>query len=363
MTAQQNFKNIRLVTGLMLLGLTQLLGFSVSAQESLESMIFRPRIQDVLPYQETYTAPSGVPVSGNRLSFDYFKTSIQKGAPQFIAKLEKAYPNAIFAFVGRDTQAIADVTEAFYLSIGQKNRVVQVAVSGPTLAGMNDTQVLKYLENFGFDLKNLDAKRPFIFVDTISRGEVIDGALISGRQGRNLLRIIYQAYKKTGGSLRGLLKKVNMIGLRVSTFAADKRDNQNRYYDISELEKAYEANKQMFESNAFNVDRVGYDLVIPIIKDTAEIFNESGYDHFTGAWHDKFQSPVAEKSALVPNPGPATDISIRRSVLWFQHQIIDIVNSSDFRKKVMAEAAKLGVTFENLTLDQQLISCRVVYGK
>src|SRR5437868_13584690 len=46
--------------------------------------------------------------------------------PTLIVSLEKAFPGAKYAFLGRDMDLVADAVEAFYLSIGQTDRVARI---------------------------------------------------------------------------------------------------------------------------------------------------------------------------------------------------------------------------------------------
>jgi hypothetical protein len=322
----------------------------------------RPRIEQVLPEHPKYKPEEGIPVYGGRLNFANFRNSLFSGAAQFIAKIESAYPGATYAFMGRDTQLIADIVDAFYLSIGQKGRVVQIAMSSPTLASSSEQDVIDYMKYFGFDIDNVDKAKPFILVDTISKGEVQDDVLISGRQGRRLLQSIYAAWVAHGEDPAKLLPAFNMIGMQVSTFDTESKDNKKRYKDIEKMSSVIKSNKKKFEKNGMNGE-FGRTMVLPLIPDTPSIFNESGYDHFTAAWHGKYQAPIRmEDGTLAPNPGPLNDKTHRQSVLWMQHQVIDIVNDPNFRTNVINEFKTAGVKIP-VRVDGFLISCRNVMLK
>ena len=112
-----------------------LLSFGAYAQTELLNEPLRPSIGVVREKYDTIQVAANQLATGSRINFAYFRDSIEDGAPQFITKLEKAYPNGTYMFIGRDTQLIADVVDAFYISIGHKDRVKQVGVSTPTLAG------------------------------------------------------------------------------------------------------------------------------------------------------------------------------------------------------------------------------------
>ena len=321
----------------------------------------RPKLVEVLESHPSSEVISGIPYVGGRLAYQHFKNAIALGAPQLIVKLENTFPGATFAFLGRDTQVIADVVDGFYQSIGQRNRVVQVGISKPTLVGLKDKDIELYLKYYGLDLDKIKNSKGFIFVDTVSSGEVIDGERVSGRQGRQLLQVLYNAWIKRGNDPSELISKLNMVALRVSTFKSDDPGNTKRYRDISQFNEINKLNSQFFKIDGHDTNKIGMDFILPLIKDTPELFNESGYDHFTGAWHEKYLPPLKTKMGYLPQPGSLTHIVYRQSILWLQHQVIDIVSSLEFRQKIKNEADKIGLRFYNLKLDQPLVSCRKVY--
>ncbi len=316
------------------------------AQVELLSSATRPKISEVKKFHAAGKRSQATLVSGGRFNLKFFRDSLEQGAPQFIAKLEKAYPNGTFVFMGRDTQLIADMVDAFYESIGQKGRVVQLGVSKPTLVGMDADSIMSYLEYYDIKLDSLSEKSPTILVDTISSGEVIGGSLISGRQGRFILQTVYKKWMDNGKNPTELLNRFNMIGMQVSTFQDGDPSNAKRYRRIDRLQEATLANSNFLTSPGIDKNAIGNNFVIPLISDTRELFNEAGYDHFTATWHDKYQSPKLVDGKLLPNPGSLMPKEYRDSVLWIQHEIIDIVDMPSFKDRVLEEARKLGVVFK-----------------
>lgn len=328
---------------------------AISIAEVLESSL-RPTINEIRKMHPNYKPEEGIPYSGSKLNYSHFRDALRLGAAQFIVKLESAYPGATFAFLGRDTQTISDIVEAFYLSIGEENRVVRIGVSSPTLAELSNEQIVTYLEYFGFNLKNVNENRPFILIDTVSKGAENDqGILVSGRQGRRLIQAVYEAWvSDPKNNPKDILKYFNMIGLQVSTFDTSNIHNQARYGPLSDLKKIYDTNKQLLINQTAETRSFGDNLVIPLIPDTRELFNESGYDHYTGAWHNKFGPPIVDGKRLLPNTGSLTHPTIRNSILWLQHQIIDIVKDPNFKREVENYAKKNNVRFN--------ISCKAIFG-
>jgi hypothetical protein len=324
--------------------------FSLNAQD-LKSKT-RPDIFDALKEHSNYKPGANIPRVTGRFNPPKFLEAIKKDAPLLIAQLEYAYPGAKFVFMGRDTQLLADVLDAFYLSIGQKDRVVKLGVSKPTLANLDNSQVMKYLEYYGLNLKTIEKNPSFILVDTVSSGETIDGILISGRQGRSLLQTIYSEWIKAGNDAKKLLSKVNMVGLLVSTFHSDDPSNKKRFKKINKLDEINRKNESIVSED---INKIGRNFVIGAIPDTANLINEAGYDHHTGAWHNKFQNPVLKNGNLLPNPGSLTDISERKSIVWMQHQLIDLIRNADFIQRTFKEAKRLGIEFSTT------LSCRSAY--
>lgn len=121
----------------------------------------------------------------------------------FIALAELIYPGATWAFLGNDTRLTADPVEAFYLSIGQRDRVVPLTGSGPTIRIDDSGLLAKFLDSAGFDAKNPLSRPPFIILDGTSYTET--------SQIRYLLKAGYQAYAKNGGKPVDLLTKFNAL--------------------------------------------------------------------------------------------------------------------------------------------------------
>lgn len=333
--------------------------FSFSLAGDLLNSSMRPRMGEVVREHKDYSPDAGIPIKLNNLRFEEFLRTLGKDAPEFIVELENAYPGATFAFIGRDTQTIADVVDTFYNSIGQKNRVAYVAFSKPTAEALGDGEIASYMKSFGLDLNEVSSEKPFILIDTVSSGATIDNVLISGRQGRQILNGIYRAWIKKGKDPSDLLDKVNMIALRVSTFDSNDEHNKERYGKIDDIKKIHKKNAKNLKAGIPN-DRLGYDFVLPIIKDSSRKFNESGYTHYTGEWHGKFGKPRRDaRGRYVPAPGAASTDEERKSILWLQNQIIDLVFSDGFRQKVLKEAKDKDVVFTGFELQDKQVCSRV----
>lgn len=316
----------------------------------------RPTIPEVIQYtkDEKKSGKDDVTTSG-RFDPSRFLKAIDADGPAFIAKLEAAHPDARFVFMGRDTQVLADMTEAFYLSIGQKDRVVRLGVSRRSLDGLSDKDVMLYLKHFGLDLNTIEKDRPFVLVDTVSGGGHQDGVLVSGRQGRAILQVIFNEWIASGRKAEALLGKVDMVGLLVSTFQASDAANKKRYLDLEKGKERKEKNKKIL---AGKKDVVGRDFVVASIPDTKNVFNEAGYDHHTGAWHDRFMTPKKEGAKLVPNPGTAMPKDQKKAVLWMQLKILELIEKKQFTQRTIKAGTERGISFGNMGA----LSCRNAYN-
>lgn len=123
----------------------------------------RPAIEEILSdvkYLEAFSVTDG----------DYGRvSSIQNNIAKMIVSLEKAFPNGIYAFLGRDMDLIADATDAFYRSINQNDRVARVRFSTPSLENTDSEKIGKYLSQIGLDIRrHKHQARPFVIIDYTS---------------------------------------------------------------------------------------------------------------------------------------------------------------------------------------------------
>jgi hypothetical protein len=299
----------------------------------------RPTMLEVREQLDEIEDINGIPIqmSGLRDGPDgnvkWWLSNLVEFAPRFIAAAEKTFPGATWAFIGRDVQAWADLFEAFYFTLGQKDRVVRIGMSRETLASIKPGEtnpVLPFLKNHGFSLENIGAQPPFIFIDTISKG--------SGRQGRTLLAHIYEQFVNEGKNPALLLDKFNMLGMLVRTFEGTENPFQNAP-KILEEQKVLFSTLKTFPDFFKNFRIITY-------QEPGRYSNESGYEHFTGAWHGKFGPFVMQADGSVDAPpGMVSDEPVRQTILWFQKQLWKEVSDPKFLTKVKKAAVSLGYSF------------------
>lgn len=303
----------------------------------------RPTVKEVTDFQ--IPSERGIPLPAqNRLDFLHWSDVLIDHAPTLIAQLEKAVPGATWAFLGRDSDAIADIVEAFYQSIGQTDRVVRIGMSKTTLwENGNGAQIatkediVEFIKSYGFDLASFRQSHPFIIVDTLSRG--------GGTQGRVVIDALYSVYEDQGGNAADLVRYFNMIGLATSTY----QGFINSFDDAESIFTANENNYRQRDNHGHSVFRTDFFsehkiLMIPHAPNDA---HESGYEHFVGAWHERYGPLRYDENnqlrAIITN-GPF-NIRIRKSILWMMRRSILAAHDLRFLAQVEGKALKLGYTF------------------
>ena len=112
-------------------------------------------------------------VSYNQLGKDQLK-EIDAKLPMIIVELERAFPGAIYAGVGRDMALLTDALQAFYTSIGQKDRVIHVPLSAESFESEVDGQMKKAAPELiytfinqlpGVDLEHIESGKGLVFLD------------------------------------------------------------------------------------------------------------------------------------------------------------------------------------------------------
>ncbi len=252
--------------------------------------------------------------------------------PRLIAKLEKAYPGATWAFLGRDGMAFADMLEAFYDSIGQKNRVVRIEVSKDSFKNISGDFVISYLKNIGYNIDKFQTDYPFIMIDPVSKG--------AGRQGRTLLSYMLEHLKYSDRSIDRASEKIGFVGLIVSTFGGKPSPINYKQKRINEFLKIYEQDPSRFNQAEFFKT-----FPISTIAKAANQANEAGYVHFVGAWGDSFGKFYQSKNGTLTEPGEPFDSNVRSAVLWAQAKIWQSVSAPKFFLKVTAAAKKINYQF------------------
>ncbi len=326
----------------ILLVLCSLSGGADQAPQSVAEILTsseRPTMTTISQISHEFAEELGIPSAplrvgnGHVLDFQKWTKILLENGPQLIANLEKTNPGATWAFIGRDTQAIADLFEGFYLSIGQKNRVQRIFVSKASFQKTSTNSLVGVLESNGFSLNRFQDSHPYILVDTVSSG--------GGRQGRSILAAAYKIYGERGGKMSDLVRKLNMIGLYVSTFQGTPTPLENYNNLLTEEELSFYISDPLLPNESleeyFRI--AGY-------SETNHLSNETGYEHFTGAWTGSYgQIKEDQFGKFRATPGADSDVTMRKNILWMQNTIWKTVSSPEFLEKVKEEAQKIKFDF------------------
>ena len=331
--------------------------------ETLLNQATRPTVQQTLDLMKEGWKPeklrnaSELPrVAGKgdpSLQFDFprWYAHMVSGAPRMIACFEKAFPGAKFAFLGRDSAPLADFFEAFYLSLGQTDRVVRIGMSSSTVESLkypgpkkgeyttNIEAVFDLLKKHGFDPNEVDKmKHPYVLVDSISRQ--------GGSQGRLLLSTVYSRYF---GDHAGLAQYLNFIGLRVATTELGFQDVCDGYNYLNGSDYVGHAKSRTDYSP-------GMILSYSDGRKAGEFegVNEAGYTHWVGFWHGPFgpMSKLSTGEYQLPEPGPSEWSQfdsfmpqMKGLVLDYQAALIRAAMDKNVHKAVFQAAQALGYEF------------------
>lgn len=311
---------------------------TVSVESLLESST-RPtmaEVRKVLPLKRDPYIPVTAQFMGKhfdkRVDPPAWTSLLLHHGPKLIANFEKTHPGATWVFLGRDGMAWADLFDAFYISIGQPNRVIRLGISKGSMPGMDDKRWVAYLRSHGIDL---DKPGSFVFVDSVSKG--------NGTQGRRLMAALYADWINRDRNPMLLLNRVNMIGLAVSTF-------QGTAFDL-ETKPLQQYLQALFisllnSSEPIDGENIMDNMRILVFPEANHAANEAGYTHFIGAWHDAFGKIEKSRSGVWEAvPGTIYPSQMLRTVIWVQEQIWNFVNSGACLESVRKQSKFLGYEF------------------
>ena len=320
--------------------------YAADTLEELHRQPFRPTMQDVLPFLNQIKDEPGIPVAARvipnydkRIDIPTWLQRLLDSAPRLIAAAEALHPGATWVFLGRDSMAISDVFEAYYHTLGQKNRVVRLGVSKASFEHLDPKHLRDYLAQFfydhGFNWNGQDGEYPpFILIDALSGGY--------GRQGRSILAAMYQQGLSEGEIMPTILERMNFLGLVVSTF-------QGAAYDVTQASVQQKREKWIWLLEDQNTEhqKLFDEKTIVTYASAIKGANESGYTHFIGAWHDSYGNFYrSRKGEIRTKLGAEFPLEMKKSILWTQKKIWEAVRAPQFRRQVEAEMREWKRNFE-----------------
>lgn len=159
---------------------------SAWAQNQLLDLSFQPQVGDLIQNMSLATPVDPLEAP----SADLFEN-----VDRFISIAEAAYPGLTYAFLGRDVTPLALAVQAHYTARGEAARVVLLPLSGPSVRGMNESQIVEFLMQYGMGPVYGPQKRPFILID---RSAFSHGEYDQASQMAILLNAVYRSLDRQG---------------------------------------------------------------------------------------------------------------------------------------------------------------------
>lgn len=236
--------------------------------------------------------------------------------PRAIARLEYLFPGATWALLGRDSTLLADALEAYYLSLGQSDRVVQIGLSSGSLSASQDV-ITQYLESLGAPTKPQIKKTPWVVLDRTSYGG------IPGRtSGTNVvIEAIYDSYIKNGGEQNGFAQVANVVSLNPGNGDWQNGPNLIKFSDTTR--------EEYFASEPVGVAKKVI-AIYAAITDGVE-------------WHGTFLEPQIINGQVNASPGPLFSEENRLRVLWEHVTLGQLMSSKKMHEAIDKEFIKLGL--------------------
>lgn len=264
--------------------------------------------------------------AGNVQSGAQWRQSFLAEAPAWIARLEKAFPGATWAPLGRDAVALGDMLDAFFISIGQPNRVSRLKASSGSFSGGDHDLLVKFLESAGLDLDHPERKPPFVVIDNTSYS--------GSSQSTRVMRAGYDEYTRRGGDPADLVQFFNLVSTAGANYG---HKAVNAYLEM-----------ESFLKNAAHGISPQDRRPKPILS-----INPGGSSTAWGVlmygvqWHDSFGRFAADSRGRVAGtPGALSARGERVGVLWEMYEFVKAVSDPAFRQQVAVEARNLDYTFE-----------------
>jgi len=310
------------VVSIFLLSLLTGLNLSFGVQEKSDSeKILSMRLH---PTMDQVMRVLGVPEHPNMVAVSDIEEyrPIARGIVQF----ERAFPGAVWAFLGRDSARAADAFEAFYLAIGQKNRVIRLNASGNSIDNATPEELWGFLKTNGI-LKRLKKNQPFIMADCTPYAD--------DSQSRLLMNAAYAQLEKRGYPAKELMRKVNFINI----------------------------------GNTMPTRNVGVTTLMskktPSKGAPKEILTIGLEDFYHGSgWHDTFGMFKEKNGDVVAPPGALSDKATRQDMLGTMQKDLSVIVSPEFMRMVKAEAKKAGYPWQQIFKknDPELFKIKNVQG-
>lgn len=261
--------------------------------------------------------------------------------PQFVAVLDRAFPNARWAAMGRDSAVFGDLIEGFFLAQGETDRVARIGLSGKSFDyDSTFTYVYDYMVQLGADPTGAKGERPFIILDTVS--DQSSGAT----QPRKIIAEVYERVLKETGNLNGIVRRFNTLGLVVQNRRADFGTTiEGGDSALTEMQRKYDAAARLHSISSVKHEFLSLGSLTPFGK--IKGFNDIGYNSACPFWHDTFGEIGRVGEKIVASPGWAYETEEREQVIRLMFELNKVVSHPDFRTETVNYArSQLGHTMQ-----------------
>ena len=247
---------------------------------------------------------------------------VMKTVPRAIAHLEKAYPGATYAALGRDAVVMSDVLEAYYSSFRQMKRAARINVSTPSFTGNAADIVDLVTSTTPLDFDKLH-KRGFVVYDNTSYG--------AQSQSMQVMRALYGELGRRGEAPAAFVRKLNLVSLwsygGAMPLPGDSSTDAflKSYFDEQELHVRNRGGSP--PGAVLRMPFIGYGL----------------------AWHGPWGRMTRSGSTVSTEPSSEGHATTHESILWEAHEVLHAVKSPEFRQAVEHETAAVGIKAPHLS--------------
>ncbi len=299
-----NFLSLRLLASLLIVGLYSVAYASPTDWKELFNSKHRPTVAEFLEKVDLDSKNPFKPIVNND---DRVTNLLQDGA-ELICQLEFAYPNAVWAPLGRDSSLVADLLEAFYLKIGQPNRVVRLNASGTSFVTGTQEMLLGFLRTAGLLDRNGIPIRNFVILDPTSWN--------TRSQSRRLISAVYNTPHADPTDYK---KRINVIALGQSG---------GSYHSSNLISPTFNLDKFL---QGVKIDPNGPSIIPSVTKAPAYLTTDTSGNEIV--WHGKFGAFKNVNGLVVTEPGTPFPNMIEH-VLWQMYMITKYAQSDAFIQSV-----------------------------
>jgi hypothetical protein len=243
---------------------------------------------------------------------------VAKSLPGVIAQMERAYPGAVWAPLGRDAVALGDALDAFYQSLGETGRVSRLNASRASFGYTSPSDIVQFLESAGLDLNPGSQARPFIVFDFTG--------MSSTSQSTQVMRAGYAEYRRRGGRALDLIPRFNLLSLQ-ETYGRPVI----RTTDLPAVFKAQ-------QESVITTGMISQPLAVGD-------FPANGILLYAPMWHDSFGAFHWDCGKFTGTLGTQFSADHHLQVLSDDYEIARAVSEPSFLQEVERQAQSMGYSF------------------